>query len=78
MSAVKMRISLPWGGFDGFDQVIKPDLGEKIKSAEVSMTSEDGFLEVYISSGDIVGARASLASVARQAILFRRIKEEVT
>jgi hypothetical protein len=77
-AAVKVRIFLPKEGFDGLDQVMKPDLGEKIKSAEVSVSSSDGFLEVYISSRDIVGARASLASVARQAVLFRRIREEVT
>ena len=77
MPKVTIKISLPDDEFNGFSQVMGPDLLERIKNANVRVNSGGGHLQIYISSEDMVGARASLASVTRQAVLFKRIKEEV-
>jgi tRNA threonylcarbamoyladenosine modification (KEOPS) complex Pcc1 subunit len=57
--------------------VIAPDLAENMPRSKILMQETASDLHIYIEANDIVAARASLASVARQVVLFSKLEKEV-
>ncbi|MGC8505963.1 MAG: KEOPS complex subunit Pcc1 [Thermoplasmata archaeon] len=77
MNRIQIEIKFPLESFKGLDKVIAPDLVESMSRSRISINECDENLHIYIEARDIVAARASLASVTRQVVLFSKLNREV-
>jgi tRNA threonylcarbamoyladenosine modification (KEOPS) complex Pcc1 subunit len=77
LNRINIEIEFPLKSFQGLSKVIAPDLAENMPRSKILMQETASDLHIYIEANDIVAARASLASVARQVVLFSKLEKEV-